>query len=163
MASRPTPARRQRSTRGPDAAQRLSNALRTALHGNATAFGYSVTITASFAAVQAVRGSPAFGDLLLFGAGAVLAFGGLEGLLSQGFRRPLDRGADQVITLATALSFISVAIAICAARGAAELVHGHAAWLAGALSASLAFALVESLELMLAQWVQERRGAAPGG
>lgn len=142
------------------ARRRLSNGLRKALHGNATAFGYSVTITAGFGAVQAVRGTPTFGDLLLYGIGAVVAFGGLEGLLSRGFHAPLEAGEDRVITLATALSFISIVVAICAARGAAEVVGGHAAWLAGALCASLVFALVESLELMLAQWVQERRGEA---
>lgn len=129
------------------------------LHGNATAFGYSVTITASFGAVELARGAPAFGDLILFGVGAVLAFGGLEGLLSQGFRAPLEQGADEVITLGTALSFISVGLAICAARGVAGALSGPIAWMAGALSASLVFALVESLEFMLAQWVQERRGA----
>jgi len=143
------------------ALQRLTYALRKSLHGNATAFGYSVTITASFGAVQLARGAPGFGDLILFGVGAVIAFGGLEGLLSRGFRTPLEPGADEVITLGTALSFISVGLAICAARGAAGVLSGPIAWLAGALSASLVFALVESVEFMLAQWVQERRGAAP--
>ena len=63
--------------------------------GNATAFGYSVTITATFGAVSVQRGQPSFGDLILFGMGAVVAFGGLEGLLNHGFREPLEPGTDQ--------------------------------------------------------------------
>lgn len=142
------------------ARQRLSSGLRESLHGNATAFGYSVTITASFGAVQLERGQPRFGDLILFGIGALFAFGGLEGVLSRGFRTPLDKGIDQVVTLATALSFISIALAIATAAGVASVVEGGAAWFGGALGASLVFALVESLEFMLAEWVQERRGEA---
>ncbi len=144
--------------RGPR--QRLSSGLRQSLHGNATAFGYSVTITASFGAVQLEHGQPDFSELILFGIGAVCAFGGLEGLLSRGFRTPLDKGTDQVVTLATALSFISVALAIAAAGAIAAVLGGGAAWFGGALGASLVFALVESLEFMLAEWVQERRGQA---
>jgi hypothetical protein len=137
---------------------RLAAGLRKALHGNATAFGYSVTITASFGAVQLERGQPSFSDLILFGMGAVVAFGGLEGLLSHGFREPLEPGTDQVITLASALAFISIALGITAARGVAQLLGGAAAWFGAALAASLVFALVESIEFMLAEWLQERRG-----
>ncbi len=137
---------------------RLVDGLRGSLHGNATAFGYSVTITASFGATQLARGAPDFEDLLLFGMGAVVAFSGLEGLVSHGFREPLDEGSDQVITLGTALAFISVGLAIAAARGLASILGGGIAWFAAALGASLVFALVESLEFMLAEIVQERRG-----
>ena len=140
--------------------RRLSNGMREALHGNATAFGYSVTITASFGAVQLERGSPRFIDLIVFGLGAVLAFAGLEGLLSSGFRTPLAKGTDQVITLGTALAFISISLAITAADGLARALHGSAAWFAGAFGASLVFVLVESLEFVLAEWIQERRGEA---
>lgn len=131
-----------------------------ALHGNATAFGYSVTITASFGAVQLEHGSPTLVDLLSFGLGAVIAFAGLEGLVSNGFRAPLAKGTDQVITLGTALAFISVSAAIATADGVASLITDGVAWFAAALAASLVFVLVESVELVLAEWIQERRGEA---
>ncbi len=140
------------------APHRVHAGLSESLGGNATAFGYSVTITASFGAVQLRRGQPGFGDLLLFGVGAVLAFGGLEGVLTRGFRVPLEKAADQVVTLGTALAFISVTLAIATARAVAEVLPGAWAWFGGALGASLVFAVVESIEFMLAEWVQERRG-----
>jgi hypothetical protein len=138
---------------------RLAAGLRKALHGNATAFGYSVTITASFGAVQLQCGQPDFTDLILFGAGAVFAFGGLEGMLSRGFRAPLEAGADQVITLATALALVSIAVAIATAHVIAGVLSGAAAWFGGAFGASLVFAVIEGLEFMFAEWIQERRGA----
>lgn len=137
---------------------RLVCGLGQSLGGNATAFGYSVTITASFGAVELGRGDPGFGDLIVFGLGAVIAFGGLEGVASGGFRTPLQKGSDDVILLGTALAFVSIVLAIAAARGIAALLNGAWAWFGAAFCASLVFALVESVEFMFAQWLQERRG-----
>lgn len=136
----------------------MDRGLREALQGNTTAFGYSVVITASFGAVQLERGQPGYADLLLYGLGAVLAFSALEGLLTRGFRTPLIVGSDQVIALATALSVVSVAVAITAAYAVASVLSGGSAWFAGALAASLVFVLTESVEFVLAALVQERRG-----
>jgi hypothetical protein len=147
---------RRRAPRG--LRERLVCGLGESLGGNATAFGYSVTITASFGAVELGRGSPDFIDLIVFGLGAVVAFGGLEGVASGGFRTPLRKGSDEVVLLGTALAFVSIVLAIAAARGAAALFTGTLAWFAAALCGSLVFALVESLEFMLAEWIQERRG-----
>jgi len=138
--------------------ERVKHGLRQALQGNATAFGYSVTITASFGAVQYERGQPAFGDLLVFGLGAVLAFSALEGVLTRGFRDALPGGSTRVVTLGTALSFVSVSLAISGALGAATVLHGRAAWFLGSLVASLLFVGTEGLEFALAERVQERRG-----
>ena len=137
---------------------RLVCGLGQSLGGNATAFGYSVTITASFGAVELGRGAPRFGDLIVFGLGAVVAFGGLEGVASGGFRSPLEKGSDDVILLGTALAFVSIVLAIAAARGLAALLSGAWAWFGAAFGASLVFALVESVEFMFAEWLQERRG-----
>ncbi len=141
--------------------QRLASGLSRALHGNATAFGYSVTITASFGAVQLNRGAPHYADLLLYGLGALAAFSALEGAVTKGFRIPLDVGSERVIALGAALAFLSVALAITAAHGVALVLHGSLAWFTAALVASLVFVLAESLELVLAQWLQERRGGPP--
>jgi hypothetical protein len=43
---------------------RLVCGLGESLGGNATAFGYSVTITASFGAAENARGQPGLGDLI---------------------------------------------------------------------------------------------------
>ncbi|MGI8845511.1 MAG: hypothetical protein ACR2HC_04950 [Thermoleophilaceae bacterium] len=136
----------------------MSQGVRIALEGNATAFGYSVVITASFGATQLQRGQPGLEDLLLFGVGAVLAFTALEGLLTNGFKKPLTAGSSEVIALGTALSFVSVVVAIAAAHAVASVLSGGFAWFASALAASLAFVLTESVELVLAGVVQERRG-----
>lgn len=138
--------------------ERLEHGLRQALQGNATAFGYSVTITASYGAVQHQRGNPSFLDLLLYGLGAVAAFSVLEGIVSRGFKRAIPAGSDEVRTLGTALAFLSIGLAISSAYGIASLLHGGAAWFASAVGASLVFVLAEGLEFALAALVQQRRG-----
>ena len=147
-----------RSPRPRGVRERLVCGLGESLGGNATAFGYSVTITASFGAVELGRGTPRFGDLIVFGLGSVIAFGGLEGVASGGFRSPLQKGSNEVVLLGTALAFISIVLAIATARGIAELLSGAWAWFGAAFGASLVFALVESVEFMFAEWLQERRG-----
>ena len=147
-----------RSPRPQGVRERLVSGLGQSLGGNATAFGYSVTITASFGAVELGRGTPRFADLVVFGLGAVVAFGGLEGLATGGFRSPLQKGSNDVVLLGTALAFISIVLAIATARGIAELLSGAWAWFGAAFGASLVFALVESVEFMFAEWLQERRG-----
>jgi len=157
MANNDAP-RGSRSPRPHGARERLVYGLGESLGGNATAFGYSVTITASFGAVELARGTPRFGDLIVFGLGAVVAFGGLEGVASRGFRFPLQKGSNEVVLLGTAVAFISIVVAIATARGIAEVLSGAWAWFGGALGASLVFALLESVEFMFAGWLQERRG-----
>ena len=50
----------------------IGAALSTAIRGNATAFGFSITITGSFGALQTQLGTPTLVDVLLFGLAAAV-------------------------------------------------------------------------------------------
>ncbi len=108
--------------------------------------------------MQHERGQPGYTDLLLYGLGAVVAFTALEALVTRGFRVPLMGGSDQVVTLGTAPAFVSVVLAITTALAVAALLRGGGAWFGAALAASIVFIVTESLEFILSEWVQERRG-----
>lgn len=146
-------AERERTTM----AEHCELGVREALHGNATAFGYSVTITASYGAVQNQQGSPGFLDLLLYGLGAVAAFSVLEGIASRGFREPVPSGSDVVRMLGTSLAFVSIVLAISAAYLVAGLTHGPGMWFAAAATSSTLFVFAEGLEFTAAAWMQRRR------
>lgn len=64
-----------------------------------------------------------------------------------------------MILLGTSLAFISIVLAIAAARGIAAVLSGAWAWFGSAFGASLTFAMVESVEFVFAEWLQQRRGA----
>ena len=136
----------------------LGTALSTSVHGNATAFGFSITITVSFGVLNRLEGSPTLLELLLYGVAAALAVALLEALVTYGFRRRAGEAPSEVQMLGSAMNALSVAAGIGAAIGLAKLIDGTAAWPAAAFVASTVFILVESAEVRLAEAIQRLRG-----
>lgn len=143
----------ERPRRGP-----VNTALATSVIGNATAFGFSITITATFGVVEHFEGSPSLVELLLYGVAAALAVGLLEVLVTRGFRVRVGRAPSEVMMLGTALDVVSVAAGIGAAMLCADAVGGGFAWPLAAFVATGVFVLAESAETLAAEVVQRRRG-----
>jgi len=133
-------------------------ALSTAVHGNSTAFGFSLTMTGTFGMVTSAVGTPKAWDVLLYSLGAALAIGALEGLVTQGFRLRPVTSPSEVRMLGTALNLLSVGIAVGVALGVAEAIGGYAAWPVCALCSATTYVLAEAGELWLAARIQEARG-----
>lgn len=136
----------------------VGTAFSTSVHGNATAFGFSITITVAFGAVQTLDGSPRLVELLLYGLAAAIAIGLLEGAVTAGFRRRVGEAPAEVQMLGTALNFVSVAAGVGAAIGVAELLDGTIVWPAASFAAATTFVFTESAEVLLAEAIQRLRG-----
>jgi hypothetical protein len=136
----------------------IATAVSTSTFGNATAFGFSITITGSFGVLQTVAGSPTVAQVLLFAVSSALVVGLLEGAVTRGFRDRVGAVPPEVAMLGTAQNFISVGLGIGAAAGLASLIGGGGAWPAGGAVGTLVFLLAESAETLLAEWIQKRRG-----
>jgi hypothetical protein len=136
----------------------VGTAISTSLHGNATAFGFSITITATFGAIQRAEGTPSVPQLLLFGAASAAAVGLLSALVTRGFRERVGSAPEEVVMLGTALNVVSVVVSVAIALLAAAALSGTAAWIVAAFAACGAYVLVESSEILLAERVQRRRG-----
>jgi hypothetical protein len=135
--------------------------LQTTVLNNASAYAYSVTITATFAAAQRVLDSPSLPELFLFVTGATAAFAAVEGAATRGFR---DRGRPErgdVIALGSAIAMISVSVSLAVAIGLAHLLGGAVAWFVAPFGATVTFLLLSGLEMMLARREQERRSDTP--
>ncbi|MBB4662137.1 hypothetical protein [Conexibacter arvalis] len=143
----------------------VGQAVATSVHGNATAFGFSIMITATFGALTTIEGSGTVAEILLFGVGAALSVALLEGIVSRGFRVRSRVAHAEVRLLGTALNVASVSAGVGAAIGTAELVDGAAAWPLASFAAALVYVVVESAEIGLAELVQKARGdtQAEGG
>lgn len=122
------------------------------------AFGFSIMVTASFGVLSAVAGSPTVGEILLFGIGAALPVAALEAVVTRGFRVPAETHPSEVAMLGTALNFASVAAGVGAALGGAETVGGGVGWPAAGFVAATVYMLAESVENLIAEVVQRRRG-----
>ena len=84
----------------------------TATRNNVTAYGYSVSITAAFALLQTSRSDTGVLEIFVFAAGAVVAFALIAAVASGFFREELEDQPSNVKSLAGALSFFSVGLAL---------------------------------------------------
>lgn len=132
--------------------------LHTALVDNSAAFGFSITITGSYGALNQLAGSPGLLHITGFAVGAALAFTVLQAIVSRGFRRRPGPAPREVVLLGTAFDVVSVALGLGAAMLAARLLPPAAAWPVGGLAAAGVFALAQAVELMVAVRLETRRG-----
>ncbi len=133
-------------------------AFATSAVDNSTAFGYSIMITVTFGVISRVEGSGSVLDLFGFAAAASIAVGLINGAVTGGFRRRLKPVPTEIAMLGTALNFVSVALSVAAALAAAELLANLLAWAAGAFLASGLYVGLEGSEILLAEWIQSKRG-----
>lgn len=133
-------------------------AISTSTRGNATAFGFSITITATFGALQSIENTPSVEQILLFAVASALVVGLLEAAVTRGFRRRSGVVPAEVRMLGTAMNFVSVGVGVGAGVGVASLVTGTWAWPLAAAGATLSFLAGESSATLVAEGIQKRRG-----
>ncbi|MBQ6641082.1 MAG: hypothetical protein IJH84_08610 [Saccharopolyspora sp.] len=132
--------------------------LQTAVIDNSAAFGFSITITSSYGALNQLARAPTLLDIAGFALCAVVAFAVLQALTTHGFRRHAGAAPRSVVLLGTALDIVSVGLGLGAAMLAAFVLPAGVAWPVGGFLASLVFALSQALELMLAARLERLRG-----
>jgi small-conductance mechanosensitive channel len=125
----------------------------TAARNNVTAMGYSITITAAFALLQTSRSDTGIIAIFFFAAGAVLAFAIIACLASGFFREELEDESSNIKSLAGALSFLSVGLALVVTYVVGLLIPGLAAWPASAFVATVVYVASVGLELTIAHWI----------
>ncbi|MGI8456645.1 MAG: hypothetical protein ACR2LI_00825 [Propionibacteriaceae bacterium] len=128
--------------------RRIEQGLNSSVHGNAQAFGFSITITVTFGVVSRLQPQPQLIDLFGFAMAAVVAFSLLNVVVVLRLRHH-DRGEtnERGTLLGTATDFLAVGTAIGAAIGLEKLVHGIWAWLLCPFVAAMAYVLVQTVEL----------------
>ncbi|MGH3114971.1 MAG: hypothetical protein ACRDOP_16025 [Gaiellaceae bacterium] len=128
--------------------------MRTSIKSNSAAYGYSVTITASFGVLNALAGGPGVAEIFLFLTGAAVAFTGIELTATKAFQiTDVSEPAD-VVFMGTSFNVFSMAAGVGAATLVAWLLAGWSAWLVGALAATLVYLLVVGLEMAVAERVE---------
>lgn len=117
---------------------------------NAVAYGYSVVVAVSFAALTHWRGEPSIGELFLFVLGAGAAFALVNAVTTRGYRsEPADEPAV-VLALGTSFSAISIAASLGFACLVAWQVPSWPSWVAASFVATVAYLLCVGVEMALA-------------
>src|ERR671917_1304545 len=122
----------------------------TATRNNVTAYGYSVSITAAFAILQTTRSDTGVLEIFVFAGGAVVAFAIIAGLASGFFREELEDQPSHVKSLAGALSFFSVGLALGIAYLVGIVLEGLPAWPVSAFLTTVVYVAAVGLELAVA-------------
>ncbi len=139
-----------------------AQALRASIGVNASAYGYSVKITVSFAMLAAALGSPGRLDGFLFVFGAAASFASMELIATRRFHKRVRGERPSVVVVGSAMSFASIGLGV----GVAVLVslwHAQIAWLLGSYLASTTYLLVAAVELLLGRRAEEHEGVDSEG
>lgn len=128
--------------------RQLARGLNASVHGNAQAFGFSITVTVSFGVVSLLEPKPGVLDLFLFAMAGVLAFSLLNVLVVLRLRTgEKTEPGDRAVLIGTATDFVAVGAAVGSAIGIGTLVHGTLAWILTPFVGGAVYVLVQSVEL----------------
>lgn len=141
---------------GDDDEHPLMHGMRSAVRSDATAFSYSILITATFGAVQMEVGGVSAGRIFLFVVGATLAFTVIEAASSRFFRKRIREERGDVVVLGTAMAPLSVATALGVGVGTLQLLGGAPAWFVTPALATAAYVSMAALQLSFARLYEER-------
>ncbi len=122
----------------------------TATRNNVTAYGYSVSITCAFALLQTYRSDTGALEIAVFAIGAVVAFALIAAVASGFFQEELEDQPSNVKSLAGALSFFSVGLALGVAYVVGTLIQGTVAWPVSGFSTTVVYVTSVGIELAVA-------------
>lgn len=140
----------------------LSRGIRIVIRNEATAFSYSVLITATFGITDLLVGTMSVARLFLFILGATGAFAVFEALASRFFRVRLRGERSDVVLLGTAMAPVAVSVSLGAAAGILTVVGGTAGWFAAPATSTSTYLLVAGVQVVLARLYQDRHHPPQG-
>jgi hypothetical protein len=130
--------------------QHFVRAFRTSTATNTTAYGFSLTVAGSLAALMKVHGDPSWPALYLFLIGSCGGFACVNILATRVFRRASPDQSELVIALATSLSVFSVCAAVASATAIAYAISSWLAWPIAALMFTLTYLIAVGVEIGVA-------------
>lgn len=135
---------------------RLRRGIRRGVRTDATAFGYSILITATFGVVQLKAGPLSTSRIFLFVVGATLGFAVSEAVASRGFRIRIREERSDIVLVGTALAPVSVSISLAAAFGVTAVLTPVWTWLAAPLTSTIAYIAFTGAQMALARAYEDR-------
>lgn len=134
----------------------LVRGVRMAVRNDASAFAYSVLITATFGVVNLENPEVTTPRIFVFVVGATFAFALAEAASSRFFRIRLREEQGDVVLIGTAMAPLAVGASLGAAVVAAKFVGGTAAWGLAPAVATVSYILLTGTQLTIARKYEER-------
>ncbi|WP_141921298.1 hypothetical protein [Halopolyspora algeriensis] len=129
--------------------------VRTALRNNATAYGFSISITAAYGLVTGSNGTATAWETMAFALGAAVAFVLVGLVFIVRFREGSLGEGGQVETMSGAIDLMSVIAAVAVAFGLSR-IPGFFGWPLTALGTVITYLMVGGLDVLLARSAASR-------
>jgi len=133
----------------------LIRGMRTSVRNNSAAYGFSVTITATFGSLNTLSGRQSVVDVFLFLAGAGVAFTATELVASKGFKITDYSEPEEVVLIATSFNLFSMSCAVALGSLVGWLLSGWIAWFLGSFAATISYLIVVGVEMAVAERAEE--------
>lgn len=130
----------------------IARGIRTSVRSNASAYGYSVMITATYGVLSVTTPAPSVPRIFLFLAGAAVAFSAVE-LVSFLVIGKRVRPEPTDVVLGAGIGIFSISAGVGAAAGVGSVLNSWMAWFGGPAIATLVYLSVVAVELALAHRV----------
>lgn len=134
-----------------------SRQVQAAVSTNASAFGYSLVMTATFGALSRENGGPNTVELFVFLVGAALSFSAIEVVATGGFRRKLQEESPDLVLAGSSVNLFSLVLSLAAVYLVDWLFPSPFDWLLGPFAATLAYVLAVALQMTLVLKLQKSR------
>lgn len=134
----------------------LVRGVRMAVRNDASAFAYSVLITATFGVVNLENPQVTTPRIFLFVVGATGAFALAEAASSRFFRIRLRQEQGDIVLIGTAMAPLSVGASLGAAVVVAKAVGGATAWALAPAAATVSYIVLTGAQLTIARKYEER-------
>lgn len=135
---------------------RLLRSVRRAVRTDASAYGYSILITAVFGVANLQDGPPTVGRLFAYVMGATLGFALWEAVVSRGFRIRIRQEQSDVVLVGTALAPVSVGLSLATALGVTQVLAGAWTWFAAPFVGTIVYVALTGAQLAAARVYEER-------
>lgn len=134
----------------------LRRSLRSSVALSTAPYGYTLTIWACGAIGIEQLGSPDLLDVLLFMAGAVLAFLAIELFAYGSLAWRVALGPPPDVTIWGSAHWLSAGLAILAVWGTSHLIHHVGGWALNGLLATFIYLLLNAVQVTIARGQAER-------
>lgn len=148
--------RAKAETRGESTPQRATElygrGVRTALRNNATAYGFSISITAGYGLLSGTHSSMSALETIAFAVGAAIAFLVVGGTFLTRFPEGSLPEGGQVTTISGGIDVLSIVATVATAYGLSR-VPGFAAWPLTGAGMVITYLLASGLDVLLARTI----------
>jgi hypothetical protein len=136
-------------------AQKYYKSIKRTTHDNSLAFGYSITITGTVAALSSLEGAPSWYEILAGSASAAIGFAVLQ-LIAGLLITEKEEKNEKTDIVGNSLSFLSVSAAVSSALLISLVAGKTLTWILSPFTATVIYTLTTALQISVVGKIKQK-------